>query len=117
MLAKVIFLTIVAVAAAAPQNTPSGHDAKAIKNQCGGDAEVYCCNNETAEKATSKKSVFPIDADVADLQNLLGQCNDVTVAIFRNLVPLNRMCSQQSVCCNKSEQTGVINISCNPIHI
>ncbi|KAJ5033242.1 hydrophobin [Bipolaris maydis] len=105
MLAKVIFLTLVAVAAAAPQNPTHKNDAEAIKNQCGGDAEVYCCNNETAEKATNPKS------------NLLGQCNDVTVAIFRNLVPLNRMCSQQAVCCNKTEQTGVVNIACNPIHI
>ncbi|EMD60664.1 hypothetical protein GGP41_000965 [Bipolaris sorokiniana] len=117
MLAKVIFLTLVAVAAAAPRNAPHKNDAETIKNQCGGDAEVYCCNNETAEKAVKPKSVFPIDADIADLQNLLGQCNDVTVAVFRNLVPLNRMCSQQAVCCNKTEQTGVVNIGCNPIHI
>ena len=107
MLAKVIFLTLVAVAAAAPRNAPHKNDAETIKNQCGGDAEVYCCNNETAEKAVKPKSVFPIDADIADLQNLLGQCNDVTVAVFRNLVPLNRMCSQQAVCCNKTEQTVI----------
>jgi hypothetical protein len=99
MFTKAIILTLAAVAVAVPTNV-------ARQDSCGSDSTVHCCNNETADKLTGR-GLIPINADIADLQNLLGQCNDITVAVLGGAVPIKNLCSQQAVCCGDMEQTVI----------
>jgi hypothetical protein len=96
MFTRAIILALAAVAVAVPTNL-------ARQDSCGSDSTVHCCNNETAEKVTGH-GLIPINADIADLQNLLGQCNDITVAVLGGAVPIKNLCSQQAVCCGEIEQ-------------
>ncbi|CAG5179622.1 uncharacterized protein ALTATR162_LOCUS9378 [Alternaria atra] len=109
MFTKAIILTLAAVAVAVPTNV-------ARQDSCGSDSTVHCCNNETADKLTGR-GLIPINADIADLQNLLGQCNDITVAVLGGAVPIKNLCSQQAVCCGDMEQTGLVNLGCTPLNL
>jgi hypothetical protein len=93
MFTKAIILALAAVAAAVPTNL-------ARQDSCGSGSTVHCCNNETSQKLIGH-GLIPINAD---LQNLLGQCNDVTVAVLGGAVPIKNVCSQQAVCCGEIEQ-------------
>lgn len=68
------------------------------EGQNGGKGDtIHCCNSATANQLTDH-GLIPI---TADLQNLLSQCNDVTVPAIGLAVPIKNQCSQQAVCCDK----------------
>ncbi|KAI5464023.1 hypothetical protein BGZ63DRAFT_411866 [Mariannaea sp. PMI_226] len=102
-----LILCLAAVAVAAPTNSGKGGDV------CGNGNTVHCCNAETAKKLTNK-GLIPIGLD---LENLLGQCNEVTVPVIGVAVPVKSQCSQQAVCCGKSVQNGLVNLSCTNVNL
>jgi hypothetical protein len=109
MFAKAVILALAAVAVAVPTNwaRQDGGDT------CGNGNTVHCCNSETVKKLTGH-GLIPINAD---LQNLLGQCNDVTVAVLGGAVPIKNLCSQQAVCCGEIEQNGLVNLGCTALNL
>ncbi|KAK2616955.1 hypothetical protein QQS21_000044 [Conoideocrella luteorostrata] len=110
MYAKIFLVALAAVAAAIPTNWDSQDDQPDV---CGNGQTVHCCNAETA-KEVSSRGFIPI---TGDLQNLLGQCSDITGAIAGGAANVNPACSQQSVCCGHSSQGGLIGLSCIPINV
>ncbi|KAI5464438.1 hypothetical protein BGZ63DRAFT_451659 [Mariannaea sp. PMI_226] len=80
---------------------------------CGNGNTVHCCDSETAKKLTNT-GLIPIGLD---LENLLGQCNEVTVAVLGVAVPVKSQCSQQTVCCGKSQQNGLVNLGCTNVNL
>lgn len=90
---KAIILALATVAIAAPTHGDGGNSCTAKGGQ------IKCCNSDTAKKVTSHGLLSGLD-----LQNLLGQCNDVTVPVVGVAVPIKSQCSQQTVCCGEINQ-------------
>ncbi|KAJ5177167.1 fungal hydrophobin domain-containing protein [Penicillium canariense] len=103
MFIKAIILAFVAVAVAV--------STKGQGDTCG-DGNILCCDPETAKQLTDPG----LGSDV-DLQNLLGQCNEVTVPVDDTDDSIKSQCSQQAVCCGESEQNGVVDIGCTPLDL
>ncbi|KAK2616956.1 hypothetical protein QQS21_000045 [Conoideocrella luteorostrata] len=115
MLFKAVILAFAAVAAAVPTNwgDSNGDDGQSVGDVCGNGNTVHCCNDESAKKLTSG-GLIPL---TGDLQNLLGQCNDITGSVLGGAAAVNPACSQQAVCCGQTEQHGLVNIGCFPINV
>ncbi|KAK2601907.1 hypothetical protein QQS21_004498 [Conoideocrella luteorostrata] len=109
---KSIILTLAAVACAyaIPTNW-EGHDTVSQGDTCGNGNKVHCCDSETAKQLTGQ-GVIPI---TADLQDLLGQCNEV-IPILSGLIGKTQ-CQQQTICCGETQQNGVANLGCTPINL
>ncbi|KAI5455631.1 hypothetical protein BGZ63DRAFT_398118 [Mariannaea sp. PMI_226] len=106
MIFKALILCLAAIAVAAPTKAGKG-------DTCGNGNTVHCCNIETAKKLTNH-GLIPIGLD---LENLLGQCNEVTVPVIGVGVPVKTQCSQQAVCCGKIKQNGLINLGCTNLNL
>lgn len=95
MFTKAVILAFVAVAVAVSTNQEGQGDT------CASDGGIlYCCDSETAKQLTNPGPI----STTADLQNLLGQCNEVTVPVLGAAVPVKAQCSQQAVCCGEINQ-------------
>jgi hypothetical protein len=71
---------------------------------------LKCCNFETAQKLVNH-GLLPLGSD---LQNLLEQCNDITVPVVGIAVPVRSQCAQEILCCGEINQNGRINFGCTP---
>ncbi|KAI5460906.1 hypothetical protein BGZ63DRAFT_464916 [Mariannaea sp. PMI_226] len=107
MMFNAVILCLAAVAAAVPTNHGKGGDV------CGNGNKIHCCDAETAKKLTNH-GLIPVGLD---LQNLLGQCNEVTVPVLGVAVPVKTQCSQQAVCCGHIEQNGLVNLGCTNLNL
>ncbi|EOA83739.1 hypothetical protein ACJQWK_01094 [Exserohilum turcicum] len=105
MFTKTIILALAAVAAAVPN--------VARQDNCGANSKFHCCDSATAKKIEAI-GVIPI-TDVADLHQLLGQCNAIVPII--PIVSPNKQCTQNAICCGEYEQNGLINLGCTPISL
>ncbi|USP79038.1 hypothetical protein yc1106_06312 [Curvularia clavata] len=122
MYTKVLVLALAALAVAGPshiarQNQVQDQSKPTIHNKdssCGKNSQVYCCNTQTADKLTGK-GTLPINADVIDVQSLLGQCNELDIGLLPIDV-LKKQCSQETVCCGSTKQQGVANFGCTTVH-
>lgn len=102
-----VFAAFAVFGAAAPNvlaRQASENMSAQVGDSCGSHSSAYCCNSETSEKLVSKDTLA--NADIAKFQNLLGQCNDITVAVFGGALssPLEDTCTQQAVCCGDMKQ-------------
>ncbi|KAI5460543.1 hypothetical protein BGZ63DRAFT_425050 [Mariannaea sp. PMI_226] len=111
MMFKSVILCLAAVAVAVP--TGRGGSNTKVGDVCGNGNSVHCCNAETAKKLTNG-GLLGLGID---LQNLLGQCNEVTVPVLGVGVPIKSQCSQQTVCCGEIEQNGLINLGCTNLNL
>ncbi|KAK2590483.1 hypothetical protein QQS21_011832 [Conoideocrella luteorostrata] len=109
---KSIILTLAAIAGACA--IPTGwedHNTVSKGDTCGNGNKVHCCDSETAKQLTGA-GVIPV---TADLQNLLGQCNEV-IPILSGLIG-KQECQQQTICCGEIQQNGLVNLGCTPINL
>ncbi|KAM3430650.1 hypothetical protein NHJ13734_007644 [Beauveria thailandica] len=107
MLPTTIFATLLAFAAAAPHGGPS------VKTGdiCGNGNTVRCCNDDSVTNKVTGPSVLS-DLDLRHLLDL--SCPTIPISLLLSL-PLDSKCRQQSICCGKQQQNGLVNLGCTPI--
>ncbi|KAM3503588.1 hypothetical protein MY10362_004122 [Beauveria mimosiformis] len=108
MLSTTIFATLMAFAAAVPQGGPSVKTGDIC-----GNGQIICCNDQSI---TNKLTAASILSDL-DFRNLLsgGQCSPLHLNL--PVLPNQKNCQQNSVCCGHNKQAGVINVGCVPISL